>query len=62
MNIAPRDGCKAGDRLKGSTVIRDFFPRSWAAGDVCDLLLLGVLLVGAGTTTVGCSSKGHRGH
>ena len=61
MNISPRDGCKAGDRLKG-TVIRDFFPRSRVVGDVCDLLLLGLLLVGAGIITVGCSSEGHSGH
>ena len=47
MDISPRDGRKAGDRRK-VMVIRDFFPRSWTAGDVCGLLLLGAFFVWRG--------------
>jgi len=63
MDISPRDGGKAGVRPKGT--IRDFFPRPRSAVDVWDLLLLGLLLVGAGTTALSCSkasNKGHGGH
>lgn len=56
MDISPWDARKAKDRPKGA-VIRNFFPRSRAAVGVCDLLLLELLLVGAGTTAVSRSYK-----
>ena len=56
MDILSRDARKAEDRPKG-TVIRDFFPRSRDAVGVCDPLLLGLPLVGAGTTAVSRSYK-----
>jgi hypothetical protein len=56
MDNSPRDARKAEDRPKG-TVIRDFFPRFRDAVGVCDLLLLGLLLVGAGTTALSCSYR-----
>ena len=65
MDISPRDGRKAGVRPRPKGTIRDFFPRPRSAVDVWDLLLLGSLLVGAGSTAVSCSkasNKGHGGH
>jgi hypothetical protein len=53
MDTSPLDARKVEDRP-----IRDIFPRSRAAVGVCDLPLLGLLLVGAGTTAgVSCSFK-----
>ena len=57
MDISPRDPREVEGRPKG-TVIRDFIPLSRAVVGMCGLLLLGLLLVGAGTTAdVSCSYK-----
>jgi len=51
MNVSPRNAREAEGCPKG-TVLRDFFPRSRAAVDVCGLLQLGLLWFGTGTTRV----------
>lgn len=56
MNVSPLNVCKAEDRPKG-TILRDVFPRSRTAVGICDLLLPGIFLVGAGTPAVSCSFK-----